>query len=175
MPQEEEEEIEDNLNKINLNENIRREKREESGGGGRNCCRRMVKSKRSIDLIVKLTSLLLQLKDLVSATSTDTGGMDEEEEQEEDEEDEEEQEEDKDEEEKEEEEEESRKRSRKNGSRKAFLPFCTRALNESIGEIKQGLMSQESAEMFEDRIQVHITHVQSALCHYDKLHAFSTS
>jgi hypothetical protein len=134
--------IEDNLNKINLNETVGVKAKQSVKDSG-SVAELRVKSKRSLDLIVRLTSLLLQLKDYVNATSredsvsAEAGGQYD--------------------------------RTR---SAAQFLPFCTRIINESIAEIKQGLSSKENAELFEDRIQVHINHMQSVLCHYNKLHAF---
>ena len=61
----------------------------------------------------------------------------------------------------------------KNRQSSSFLPYCTRALNDSINEIKKNLISAKNIETFEDKVEVHIRHIQSTLCKYNKLHAFN--
>jgi hypothetical protein len=142
--------IEHNLNRINLNggTNGKRTAAAAAGVDSENSDKVSevrIKSKRSLDLIVRLTSLLLQLKDFVNATNRGGGGGGDF---------------------------DTNSDSPRASSATQFLPFCTRSINESISEIKQSLSGKESVELFEDRIQVHINHVQSVLCQYNKLHAF---
>lgn len=54
-----------------------------------------------------------------------------------------------------------------------FMSFSVKSLNESIEDIKNSLKSSENVELFEDKIQVHINHIQSVLCNYNKLYAFN--
>ena len=107
-----------------------------------------IKSKRTVELITKLTSLLLQVRDYVNSTNKNMfvkGGSEE-------------------------------LNGSSNPSRipitTSFLPYCTRTLSETIGELKMGLLKTDNVELFEDKVQVHINHIQSTLCHYNKLHAF---
>ena len=83
---------------------------------------RRVKSAGVIELIARLTTLLLQIRE------SSSGGL--------------------------------------------FMPYCTRLINESVEEIKQSLRGHRSVALFEDKVQVHINHIQSTLCQHNKLHAF---
>lgn len=109
--------IEHNMNNINLNDYNPK-----------------IKSKHLVELITKLTGVLLQLRDYISSTNDNS-------------------------------------ENDKNG--KSFIPFCTRSLNDSIDEIKYGLLSRNNINLFEDKVQIHLNHIQSTLCHYSKLHAFN--
>jgi hypothetical protein len=60
---------------------------------------------------------------------------------------------------------------KKNSKMTAFLPFCSQTLNESIEDIKKNLLNRNNEKLFEDKIQIHLSHIQS-LYHFNKLHAF---
>lgn len=60
---------------------------------------------------------------------------------------------------------------KKNSKMTAFLPFCSQTLNESIEDIKKNLLNKNNEKLFEDKIQIHLSHIQS-LYHFNKLHAF---
>lgn len=109
--------------------------------------KKIISSKASIDLIVKLTSMLLQMKNLVNEAANDSSGGDRNEENDEIE--------------------------NNNGNELRLLPFSTKQLNECIMEIKNSLLSASNAQLFEDKVQVHMNHIESVLCHYSKLHAFN--
>lgn len=109
-------------------------------------------SSRSIDLIVRLTSMLLQVKSLVNANANlieqrrerdDVGGSSSVDDEE-----------------------------IENSTMHHFVPFSTKTLAESINEIKGGLSSVANTKLFEDKVQVHMNHIESVLCHYNKLNAF---
>lgn len=148
--------IEDNMNKINLNENSL------SNQSDVESLSLKFKSKHISELVIKLTSLMLQIKDFVNSTSKnmnlnlsdnkhkdDSSGSSQNSEQ------------------------HSPTPSEQHSPTPApSLPLCTKTLNDSINEIKKGLKSSSNAELFEDKIQVHINHIQSVLCHYNKLHSF---
>ena len=53
-----------------------------------------------------------------------------------------------------------------------FLPYYSKLINETITEIRKNLMSKQSSILFEDKVQVHINHIESTLSHYNRLHAF---
>jgi hypothetical protein len=63
---------------------------------------------------------------------------------------------------------------KKNAKMTAFLPFCSQTLNESIEDIKKNLLNKNNVKLFEDKIQIHLSHIQS-LYHFNKLHAFKYS
>jgi hypothetical protein len=109
--------------------------------------KKIINSKASIDLIVKLTSMLLQMKNLVNEAANDISSAGRNEENDEIE--------------------------NNNGNELRLLPFSTKQLNECIMEIKNSLLSAANAQLFEDKVQVHMNHIESVLCHYSKLHAFN--
>jgi hypothetical protein len=122
-----------------------------------------LKSKNSVDLIVKLTSLLLQVKDIIKsnnkflskdekdsvpADSNSSSCSNS-----------------------------SSSSSSSNGdlvsNRRLNSNSNVKALNETLNEIKSGLLSASNAQLFEDKVQVHMNHIESVLYHYSKLHAFN--
>ena len=46
-------------------------------------------------------------------------------------------------------------------------------VNESVDHIKRTLSSPRVARLFEDKVHLHIGHIQSRLCPHNRLHAFS--
>lgn len=141
--------IEDNMNKINLNETL-----VNNGEACEPTRTGKIKSKKTLDLIVKLTSLLSQLKEFVNATSSSNliaNNIDTEDSS------------------------NSEQVVATTGNGKIFVPFCMRALAESMNEIKQGLSTIDNAALFEDKVQIHVNHVESMLSSYNKLNAFTKS
>jgi len=53
-----------------------------------------------------------------------------------------------------------------------FLTQHSELINEKISEIRSGLDSAKNLGMFEDKVQVHVNHIQSTLCRFNKLQAF---
>ena len=94
---------------------------------------RRISSKRILELITKLTSLFLQLREYVESTNK------------------------------------KRKATDSNG---LMLSYYSRLINEAISEIKSSMISQASSNLFENKIQVHVNHIQSSLSNYSRLHAF---
>lgn len=113
-------------------------------------------SGRTVDLIVRLTSLLFQVKGLMHANANLIEQRLENVREEGDN----------------QEEIENNAASRKQHH---FMPFSTKQLTESLNEIKNGLGSNESVKHFEDKVLVHINHIESRLCHYNKLNAFKST
>lgn len=102
------------------------------------------------DLIVRLTSLLMQIKSLVNMNSSLIEqrlelGRDV-----------------------------AKNEEIENSTNHHFMPFSTKCLTESINEIKNGLHSTANSQLFEDKVLIHMSHIESALCHYNKLNAFKS-
>lgn len=147
--------IEDNMNKINLNETL-----VNSGEACQVNRSGKIKSKKTLDLIIKLTSLLSQLKEFVNATSNSSTSnlisnhIDTEDSSNS---------------------QDVVTNAATTGNGKIFVPFCMRALAESMNEIKHGLSTIDNAALFEDKVQIHVNHVESMLSSYNKLNAFTKS
>lgn len=121
----------------------------ESGGA------KLPRSGRTVDMVVRLTSLLLQVKKLMNANANLI--------------------------------EQRLEQAREDGDnqeeiensaaakRHHFMPFSTKQLVESLNEIKNGLGSNENVKLFEDNVLVHMNHIESVLCHYNKLNAFKSN
>ncbi|RNA41334.1 lin-9 -like protein [Brachionus plicatilis] len=127
--------LEENLNKIKLSEASENEVSQILAS--------KLKSAHLSSLVIKMTSLMLQLKDLASSadkkSSSDSKDV----------------------------EDFSEKESA------PFMSFSVKSLNESIDEIKKSLKYSENVELFEDKVQVQINHIQSVLCNFNRLYAFN--
>lgn len=64
------------------------------------------------------------------------------------------------------------KKRKANDSNGLMLPYYSRLINEAITEIKASMTSEASSNLFENKIQVHINHIQTSLSNYNRLHAF---
>lgn len=51
----------------------------------------------------------------------------------------------------------------------------SKLINDTIAQIKSGLTSSRMTTLFEDRVQVHVNHIQSTLSQFNELHAFKNS
>ena len=127
--------IEENLNKIKLSEDSEDEVK-------KMLCLKF-RSPHLTNLMLKMTSLMLQVKDLANCAdkkstldSKEIGDL-----------------------------------SDRNSM--PFMSFSVKSLNESIEDIKNSLKCSENVELFEDKIQVQINHIQSVLCNYNRLNAFN--
>lgn len=124
--------IEENLNKIKLSEDSEDE------------IKKMLslkfRSTHLTNLMLKMTSLMLQIKDLASCANKKYT---------------------------------IENLSDADGDSMPLMSFSVKSLNESIEDIKNSLKSSENAELFEDKIQVQINHIQSVLCNYNRLYAFN--
>ena len=121
--------LETNMNSINLNDNNSTVITSDND--------KKIKSKNLIQLIIKLTNLLFQIREYTNATHRGSSSNNNQQQQ-----------------------------------SSTFLPNCTRLINDSINEIKTSLSSESKINLFVDKVQVHINHIQSTLCHYNKLNAF---
>ncbi|CAF0851001.1 unnamed protein product [Brachionus calyciflorus] len=121
--------IEDDLNKINLNES--------SESIGNEWLESKVKSSHLSNLIISMSSIMMQLRDYSQSAD--------------------------------------KQLNLKNCEQTStpFMSFCTKSLNESVNDIKNSLKSASNVELFEDKVQVHLNHIQSVLCNYNRLHAFN--
>lgn len=64
------------------------------------------------------------------------------------------------------------KKRKANDSNSLMLPYYSRLINEAITEIKANMTSETSSNLFENKIQVHVNHIQTSLSNYNRLHAF---
>ncbi len=48
----------------------------------------------------------------------------------------------------------------------------TQLISDKIAEVRASLVSDRNAALFEDKVQVHINHIQATLCRFNKLQAF---
>jgi hypothetical protein len=158
--------IEDNMDRIDLNDGGGQKEpssTEKVGKMANKTKEKLIDSKSTLDLITKLTSLTLQIRDYTNSTAKlkqqQTNGKEDEEEEEE-----------------EEEEYENVDDDDDHPAKHmtAFLPFCSKTLSESIDDIKRNLIHKKNVKLFEDKVQIHINHIQS-LYHSNKLHAFKYS
>ena len=115
---------------------------------------RKVKSKPILSLLMRLTSLMLQLRDYVESAShgsLNSQSLDD----------------------------NSRESSTGSNEKRisTFLPFCVRTVRETVQEMKENLLNKnEHLSVFEHRIEVHLNHIESVLCKYNKLNsAFRTT
>lgn len=102
----------------------------------------IIKSSHISELITKLTSLMLQIRDYSNANVSNTIGDD------------------------------LSPNSYNNNSMSNSVYFDTKALNFTLDEIKKSLNSK-NIKLFEDKIQVHLNHINSGLSQFNKLHAFT--
>ncbi len=123
--------LETNMNSINLNDNNSTIITSDND--------KKIKSKNLIQLIIKLTNLLFQIREYTNATHRGSS---------------------------------SNNNQQQQQQSSTFLPNCTRLINDSINEIKTSLSSESKINLFVDKVQVHINHIQSTLCHFNKLNAF---
>lgn len=64
------------------------------------------------------------------------------------------------------------KKRKSNDPNGLMLPYYSRLINEAIAEIKGSMTSEASSNLFENKIQVHVNHIQTSLSNYNRLHAF---
>jgi len=106
-------------------------------------------NQHAIDLIVKFTSILMQIKDFSLNTNEKSAQLDLNANGESD----------------------NQHEEENSACGLKFIPYVMQLLNESMNDLKSTL-NETNRKLFEEKIQIHLNHAKSTLSQYDKLNAF---